>query len=360
MNATHIAPQRTCDVVLHSYHKLRAACSSRLASHYLFHPRLARCKTGVAASQLPSPVPMAADIATALWLTVAGGIAASLSPSPRRQPAVLLFSRAALAALAVAFAVHSRGGHGADTADYVVRLAVRQAPTPAIVPPPASSPDPSPSSAPAAAAPATAGNDAAETGGGAGAGGVVSDGQPRFVKPTLEECRPAMLRMQVVLLIELILEAFFVLVGCIIMQEKVLRKKLRKWFTTWRIIYLFPVAVLNLSIVWLGSAPTGSCLQYHDVVRLLYVHLGLYLFYNLVLVTLSFLCSKTCQQCVGGAPVDNDCNPQSERVAKSNWGQGRGGNVHEENDDPAYMWEYAEQDPARCQVDCCKWFRLEA
>lgn len=82
---------------------------------------------------------------------------------------------------------------------------------------------------------------------------------PEYIKPTLEECGPALRRMQVLLLLFLVFEIFAALVACILSHDKSAKKLLRRWSSTILLVYVIPVVLLSLSIIWLGSAPTGSC-----------------------------------------------------------------------------------------------------
>lgn len=280
---------------------------------------------------------------------------------------------AGLAAVAFLAAGHAGVGVFRGLADIgelraVVRQAAADPPplveTPLIQPPPAPSPSPSPSpsvvpATPQAAPAPAGGSGASETSGGGGAAE-----RPTFVKPTLEQCQPAMVRMEVVLLIELLLECIFAFVGCVILNEKDLRKTLKKWFSTMRVLYTIPVVLLNFGVIWLGAAPTGSCLQHYAAVRLLYVHLILYATYSILLCLFSLLVSKSCMLIMAGRPATKNeeraCGGGYDPKRTNDWGMEGGGVEHPPpSTNFTFVDETVTADPAPLGFTCCGLFRIE-
>jgi hypothetical protein len=147
-----------------------------------------------------------------------------------------------------------------------IKIMVRQAapapnPVPVISPPAAVGAQP-PTRGPlvnpvATTAPPAAGAD--QNSGTQGNGTPGTTTHPTVTDPTLDRCASALERMLTVLLIELILEVFFVVVRCIVSQIKDLRRALRKWLLVLKIAFAIPVVLINVAILWIGSGPNGAC-----------------------------------------------------------------------------------------------------
>lgn len=118
------------------------------------------------------------------------------------------------------------------------------------------SPSPSPPPPPPAAPPSTI-----DDGNGNGNGeGTSIPAQDEFIrKPTLDECRFALRRMQVVLLLEFCAELLFLMVRWFGDSEASLVALNFRGFIFARIVYAIPVAAMNISVLWWGSSPTGTC-----------------------------------------------------------------------------------------------------
>lgn len=98
-----------------------------------------------------------------------------------------------------------------------------------------------------------------------GSGSSRQDSGPRFLKPTRDECAPALERSLIILMLEMIIEIVLVIAGAILMSAKEIRRQFRRWKVILLLLYLVPVLFFNVGIFWFGGAPTGSC-KYPSVV----------------------------------------------------------------------------------------------
>lgn len=115
--------------------------------------------------------------------------------------------------------------------------------------------------------------------------------------PERDDCAGALIRMQVILLLELCFEFFFLFLRCCADAQLVPSSPSRdnddlmfdvtmRGYTFARTIYLIPVLILNCSILWMGRGPTGSCLSRYTELQITFAHLIMYLLYCVLVVVI--------------------------------------------------------------------------
>lgn len=299
--------------------------------------------------------PLAMATASALWsvLSLRGVFTAFTSRGAAR--ALGAFTAVAAAALALHAALH------AAPSPIDLRPLIRQVDAPLIAPPPL--PSVAPAVVEAAAPPAPAAEPEPEP----ESAGEEAAVRPRFVKPRLEQCQGALVRMEIVLLLELLLECVFAIVGCVVLHDTELRRAVRKWFSTLRLLYTIPVVVLNLSVLWLGPAPTGSCLAHWGAVRIVYAHLLLYAVYCVVLCVLRLLVSKEWMACWGSGEtqsrskdVEDPCGGGFDVRRTNDWGNTKGGVTQAPpSRNMTFVEESVTASARPLGFTCCGLFRVE-
>jgi hypothetical protein len=193
--------------------------------------------------------------------------------------------------------------------------------------------------------------------------------QERYVEPTLGECGGALTRMGVVLLLELIIELILVLFSCILASDRALCKRVAPWRTTLLIAYSIPVVLVNTSILWLGSAPTGSCITYHGEVRLIFATLILYMIWKLAQVVAAIIGSGHRGRGGGGGRKsgrDMECGVSRTAGADSRgWGKGEargggGGGVVLNDPDEGFTYLSETEDAPNREFTCCGLIRVQS
>lgn len=115
--------------------------------------------------------------------------------------------------------------------------------------------------------------------------------------PDRDECAAGLIRMQAVLLLELIFEFLFLCLRCFAdaqllpssppdeYRDPAIDVTMRGYIFV-RAIYLIFVLILNCSIYWIGGGPTGSCLSTYTEVQVAFAHLIMYVLYCIFVVVL--------------------------------------------------------------------------
>lgn len=223
---------------------------------------------------------MAAEAVVGLWLAVAVGLASTLpvdiadyraAKGRRRGVSELIFRCLFLCFAMLALCDALGSNKPTSNIPRLSSLLIRQGdPEQPSIDKPTTPPTTAP---PATTAAAGTGGTAGSDGKSGGSNGGVrtgrnDDDQPTYIKPTLDECGAALQRMQVVLLLELLFECIAVIAVCLLSRDKNAKKFLRMWSTTLLLIYVIPVILLNVSVIWLGGAPTGSCKYMQNILIL--------------------------------------------------------------------------------------------
>lgn len=131
--------------------------------------------------------------------------------------------------------------------------------------------------------------------------------------PERDDCSGPLVRMQFVLLLELLFEIIFLFLRCCAdaqlnpssssdyNDEPLLDVTMRGYILI-RAFYTVPVLVLNLVIYWTGGGPTRSCLAMYSEHQIAFAHLILYILYCVLVVVigvhriLSFQKAETSQR----------------------------------------------------------------